>query len=74
MEGSRIPLPCPVMLVRSSPSQLCTLSMAEDVIMSIALQEVAEFLASQTLTVDVDTVSLAQHFPRSVASAEMLHI
>lgn len=48
--------------------------MAEDVIMSIALQEVAEFLASQTLTVDVDTVSLAQHFPRSVASAEMLHI
>lgn len=30
----------------------------------IALREVAEFLAVQVLTVDVDTVTLAQHFPR----------
>ncbi|GBE86671.1 Uncharacterized protein SCP_0905510 [Sparassis crispa] len=28
------------------------------------LREVAEFLAGQTLSVDVDTVTLAQHFPR----------
>ncbi|KAH8104084.1 ubiquitin-related domain-containing protein [Cristinia sonorae] len=28
------------------------------------LREVAEFLAGQTLSVDVETVSLAQHFPR----------
>ncbi|EIW75184.1 hypothetical protein CONPUDRAFT_159317 [Coniophora puteana RWD-64-598 SS2] len=28
------------------------------------LREVAEFVAAQTLTVDVDTVSFAQHFPR----------
>ncbi|KAH7921179.1 hypothetical protein BV22DRAFT_1107326 [Leucogyrophana mollusca] len=28
------------------------------------LREVAEFLAGQTLSVDVDTVNLAQHFPR----------
>lgn len=32
----------------------------------LALREVAEFLAGQTLTVDVETVSFAQHFPRSV--------
>jgi len=31
---------------------------------SLALREVAEFLAGQTLSVDVDTVSFAQHFPR----------
>jgi len=29
-----------------------------------ALRDVAEFVAAQTLTVDVDTVSFAQHFPR----------
>jgi hypothetical protein len=29
-----------------------------------ALREVAEILAGQTLSVDVDTVSFAQHFPR----------
>jgi hypothetical protein len=32
----------------------------------LALREVAEFLAGQTLTVDVETVSFAQHFPRRV--------
>ncbi|KAF9466174.1 ubiquitin-related domain-containing protein [Collybia nuda] len=31
-----------------------------------SLREVAEFLAGQTLSIDVDTVSLAQHFPRKV--------
>lgn len=31
-----------------------------------ALRQVAEFLASQNLAVDVDTVTLAQHFPRYV--------
>jgi hypothetical protein len=31
-----------------------------------ALREVAEFLAGQTLSVDVDTVNFAQHFPRYV--------
>lgn len=30
----------------------------------LALREVAEFLAGQRLEVDVETVSLAQHFPR----------
>ncbi|KAF5373360.1 hypothetical protein D9615_007365 [Tricholomella constricta] len=31
-----------------------------------SLREVAEFLAGQTLTVDVEAVSFAQHFPRRV--------
>jgi hypothetical protein len=31
-----------------------------------ALREVAEFLAGQTLTVDVETVSFTQQFPRQV--------
>ncbi|KAG5653611.1 hypothetical protein H0H81_011983 [Sphagnurus paluster] len=31
-----------------------------------SLREVAEFLAGQTLAVDVETVSFAQHFPRRV--------
>lgn len=31
---------------------------------SPALREVAEFLAGQTLSVDVETVSFTQHFPR----------
>lgn len=31
-----------------------------------ALREVAEYLAGQTLTVDVETVTLMQHFPRQV--------
>jgi len=34
------------------------------------LREVAEFLAGQTLTVDVETVSFAQHFPRKTFSPE----
>ena len=32
----------------------------------LALREVAEFLAGQTLSVDVETVTFAQHFPRRV--------
>ena len=32
----------------------------------LALREVAEFLAGQTLAVDVETVTFAQHFPRCV--------
>lgn len=32
--------------------------------LNIALREVAEFLAGQLLTVDVETVTFAQHFPR----------
>jgi len=32
------------------------------------LLDVAEYLASQTLSVDVDTVNLAQHFPRKLFS------
>ncbi|KAJ7272704.1 DNA-binding protein [Mycena haematopus] len=32
------------------------------------LREVAEFLAGQSLAVDVETISLAQHFPRKVFS------
>lgn len=32
-----------------------------------ALREVAEFVAAQTLTVDVETVTFAQHFPRRVS-------
>ncbi|KAF8159397.1 ubiquitin-related domain-containing protein [Crassisporium funariophilum] len=34
------------------------------------LREVAEFLAGQLLTVDVDTVSFAQHFPRKTFTRE----
>ncbi|KDR80793.1 hypothetical protein GALMADRAFT_1107099 [Galerina marginata CBS 339.88] len=34
------------------------------------LREVAEFLAGQLLTVDVDTVTLAQHFPRKTFSQQ----
>ncbi|KAF8956939.1 ubiquitin-related domain-containing protein [Flammula alnicola] len=34
------------------------------------LREVAEFLAGQLLTVDVDSVTLAQHFPRKTFSRE----
>ncbi len=30
----------------------------------LALREVAEYLAGQNLSVDVDTVSFAMHFPR----------
>lgn len=30
----------------------------------VALREVAEYLAGQTLSVDVETVTFAQHFPR----------
>lgn len=37
---------------------------APDDIPSLALREVAEFLAGQTLTVDVETVSLALQYPR----------
>lgn len=33
-----------------------------------ALREVAEFLAGQTLSVDVETVAFAQHFPRFAQS------
>jgi hypothetical protein len=32
----------------------------------LALREVAEFVAGQSLTVDVDTVTFTQHFPRCV--------
>lgn len=32
----------------------------------LALREVAEFLAGQSLAIDVDTVTLAQQFPRYV--------
>lgn len=31
---------------------------------SAALREVAEYLAGQTLSVDVETVNFAMHFPR----------
>ncbi|KAG1747966.1 ubiquitin-related domain-containing protein [Suillus paluster] len=34
------------------------------------LREVAEFLAAQTLSVDVETVTFAQHFPRKTFSRE----
>jgi len=34
------------------------------------LREVAEFLAGQLLTIDVDTVTLAQHFPRKTFSRQ----
>jgi hypothetical protein len=34
------------------------------------LREVAEFLAGQTLSVDVETVSFAQHFPRKTFSPD----
>jgi len=34
------------------------------------LREVAEFLAGQTLSVDVETVSFAQHFPRKTFSRD----
>lgn len=33
---------------------------------TVALREVAEFVAGQTLTVDVETVTFSQHFPRRV--------
>ena len=33
---------------------------------TIALREVAEFLAGQTLSVDAETVTFAMHFPRCV--------
>jgi hypothetical protein len=39
-----------------------------------ALREVAEFLAGQTLDVDVETVSFAQHFPRQVDVLPHHHI
>jgi hypothetical protein len=35
----------------------------------LALREVAEFLAGQTLAVDAETVSFAQNFPRQVLSS-----
>jgi hypothetical protein len=38
-----------------------------------ALREVAEFVAGQTLTVDVDTVTFTQHFPRWVILSCPLH-
>lgn len=41
---------------------VCCITEADHV--SLALREVAEFLAGQTLSVDVETVSFAQHFPR----------
>lgn len=34
----------------------------------LVLREVAEYLAGQNLDVDVETVSLAQHFPRKTFS------
>lgn len=37
--------------------------------MLLALREVAEYLAGQTLAVDVETVTFAQHFPRYVVSS-----
>jgi len=36
------------------------------------LREVAEFLAGQTLLVDVETVTFAQHFPRKTFSRDDL--
>ncbi|KAH0583059.1 hypothetical protein H2248_010947 [Termitomyces sp. 'cryptogamus'] len=35
-----------------------------------SLREVAEYLAAQVLTIDVETVSLAQHFPRKTFSRD----
>ena len=35
-------------------------------LLRIALREVAEFVAGQSLTVDVDTVTFTQQFPRYV--------
>jgi hypothetical protein len=34
----------------------------------LALREVAEYIAGQSLSVDVDTVTITQHFPRYVLS------
>ena len=36
-----------------------------------ALREVAEYLAGQTLVVDVETVNFAMHFPRSFDSLQV---
>lgn len=37
----------------------------------LALREVAEYIAGQSLTVDVDTVTITQHFPRHVLSSSL---
>ena len=39
---------------------------------STALTEVAEFLAAQTLSVDTETVSFTQHFPRLAHNPRLL--
>lgn len=53
---------------RTSRHLCCTMTrMFADGTMIIALREVAEFVASQNLSFNVDTVSFSQHFPRSVA-------
>lgn len=56
--------------VRSCLFRVHSVSLAEDSAdlsdAHIALREVAEFLAGQTLSVDADTVTFAQHFPRCV--------
>ena len=45
-----------------SRSKLSLCSKADGLL--VALREVAEYLAGQTLAVDVETVSFAMHFPR----------
>jgi hypothetical protein len=47
-------------LFLSSSSEVFRLLIAP----ALALREVAEFVAGQTLTVDVDTVTFTQQFPR----------
>jgi UBX domain-containing protein 1/4 len=54
----------------SSDASTCPFFLAEigsmNIVCPLGLREVAEYLAGQTLTVDVETVTLTQHFPRQV--------
>lgn len=65
LEGNHTLLLSPAMPVSSHGSCGQSLPVIKCVPVPIlALREVAEFLAGQSLAVDVETVSLAQHFPR----------
>ena len=53
----------PAMRVSTGRGYACDL---KPYIVLAALREVAEYLAGQTLSVDVETVTFAMHFPRFV--------
>ncbi len=72
-EGSRTQRLYRAMLVRIPIHVTLTIPLYDLTIVSLALREVAEFLAGQTLSVDVETVMFAQHFPRQVINYVFWH-